>query len=256
MTRHKRKQIKLKSIYQWHRYVGISIALFVILLAVTGIALNHTSELNLNKSYIKNTSLLDHYGIKAPETIHSFNAGNHWASQWQDRLYLNKIELGTYKDTLTGAVNYQNIIIIGLQNSLLLYTPEMEFIEKLANVDGVPAGIKAIGITDQQELAVRTENGVFTTDDSFSIWNKDKNAITVWNDANPLPKELYQSILDIFRGKGLTLERIILDLHSGRILNINGVYFMDFVALLLIFLACTGLWIWTIRLVKQKNHHK
>lgn len=254
MTRHKRKQIKFKSFYQWHRYIGISIALFVLLLSVTGIALNHTTELELNKSYIKNTRLLDHYGIKAPDSIISYNSNEHWVSQWQKRLYLNKDDLGIIGDTLTGVLNYQGMVVIGLSNSLLLYTPDAELIEKLGNVDGVPLLINGIGITDKQELAVRTENGIFTADSSISVWNKDDVAITVWSDTKALPAKLKHSLLENFRGKGLTLERVLLDLHSGRILKISGVYLMDFVALLLIFLACSGLWIWTIRLIKQQSH--
>jgi len=256
MTRHKQTKIKLKSLYQWHRYIGVSIAIFVLLLSITGIALNHTTEFNLNTHYIKNTTLLNHYGIHAPEKIYSFNTNDIWVSQWQDRLYLNEIDLGTTTDQLIGVLLYREMIIMGFKDGLLLYTPDGELIEKLANVDGLPTAINAIGITDKNEIAVKSTNGVYTADMNISIWLHDTQAITVWNDAKELPDNLEQVLLEKFRGKGLSFERIILDLHSGRLFNINGVYFMDFVALLLIFLACSGLWIWTTRWLKQKKHHK
>lgn len=255
MTRHKRK-IKLKSVYQWHRYVGITIALFVILLAITGIALNHTTELKLGKSYVNNKLLLNHYGIHAPEKITSYNKGSVWVSQWHKRLYLNEQDLGESSSQLVGVAVYEDIIIIAMNNYLLLYTTEGELIEKLGSIDKVPAAISKIGITDNNELAVMAASGTYTTDKDFSIWLNNSQAVTVWNDTQPLPADLKQRLVTKYLGKGLTIERLILDLHSGRLLNLTGVYFMDFVALLLVFLAGSGLWIWTIRQIKQHKHHK
>ncbi|MBN4080427.1 PepSY domain-containing protein [Beggiatoa alba] len=256
MTRHKRHPIKLKSVYQWHRYVGVSAAVFVILLSVSGIILNHTSELELNKSYVKNNLLLNHYGISQPEQLHSYSSHNIWISQWQDRLYLGEIDLGVSSSQLIGMALYQEMIIIGLDDGLLLYTPEGALIEQLTGVEGIPAAISAIGITDTQELALKSANGIYTADAELSIWLKDPQAITVWNDAQALPKNLQQTLLEKFRGKGLNMERVILDLHSGRLLGTGGVYFMDFVALLLIFLASSGFWIWTMRLIKEKSREQ
>ena len=63
MTRHKENAIKLRSMYQWHRYIGVSVALFMLILAVTGIMLNHTSRLELDKNYIQTEWLLNHCSV-------------------------------------------------------------------------------------------------------------------------------------------------------------------------------------------------
>jgi len=34
MTRHKKHGIKLRSMYQWHRYIGVSVAVFILILAM------------------------------------------------------------------------------------------------------------------------------------------------------------------------------------------------------------------------------
>jgi len=44
-----------------------------------------------------------------------------------------------------------------------------------------------------------------------------------------------------WRGQGLTVERVLLDLHSGRILAAAGVWLMDVVAVCMIVLALSGL---------------
>ena len=254
MTRHKKYGIKLRSIYQWHRYIGVSIATFIIVLSVTGIMLNHTEQLELDKKYIQANWLLNHYGISAPDNIKSYPAGRHWISQWASQLYLNNQMVAEIEKNIIGAVLYQNMIIIAQNDTLFAYTAEGELIEKISGNEGVPSGIEAIGITDHNQFSVRAANGIFTTNKEFLFWQKNLSVISIWSDDTSLPETLFQNILERFRGKGLNLERVILDLHSGRLLGSWGIYFMDFVAILMVFLALSGFWIWTIRIIKKKKH--
>jgi len=64
-----------------------------------------------------------------------------------------------------------------------------------------------------------------------------------------LPPELEEKLMQAYRGSGLSLERVILDLHSGRIVGQWGVYVVDGAALLFLALVITGLWMW----MKQRN---
>ena len=62
MTRHNKKKSRaklLRSLYIWHRYIGISTAIFVIVLTFTGLVLNHTDELELDAAYVQSDFLLD-----------------------------------------------------------------------------------------------------------------------------------------------------------------------------------------------------
>jgi len=256
MTRHKKHGLRLKSMYQWHRYVGVSIAAFILILAVTGIMLNHTNQLELTKKYIQTEWLLNHYGISAPEKINVYAFKKHWLSQWQQQLYLDNNYIGETEKTIIGVVYYQNMIVIAQSDALLIYTPDGELIDRVAGSEGVPSGIEAVGITDKQQLAVNAANGVFTTNPDLLFWQKMPSAISVWSDATTLPTTLYKEILVLYRGKGLNLERIILDLHSGRLLGNWGIYFTDFIALLMIFLASSGFWLWSMRIIKQRLHKR
>jgi len=254
MTRHKRHTIKLKSMYQWHRYIGITIAFFVIILSITGILLNHTTEFKLSTRHIKNEALLKHYGIRAPDNVRSHVSNNIWVSQWGSRLYLDKKDLGEINSQLIGIMYYKEMIVIGLSDNLLLYTADGELIEKLSSEGGIPPVVTAIGITDNHLLAVNSTQGTYVADIDLTSWHKEPQAKTIWNSPENLPKPLHDILLIEYRGKGLNMERVLLDIHSGRLLGTGGVYFMDVVALLLIFLACSGLWIWTMRLIKQSRH--
>lgn len=254
MTRHKKHSIKIRSMYQWHRYIGVSIAFFILILSVSGILLNHTEYFGLNKKHIKSDWLLNHYGISAPKNIKSYLAGEHWISQWGKKIYLDDHAVADTDKELIGAVFYQDMLIIAQHDSLFLYTRDGELIEKMSKSEGVPPVIEAIGITDANQLAVRTVNGMFTSNQQLLHWQKSSSVNSIWSVQALLPDKLYQKTLELYRGKGLDLERVILDLHSGRLFGSWGIYFMDFVALLMIFLALSGVWIWTMRIIKKKKH--
>jgi hypothetical protein len=51
--------------YRWHRRVGVTSAVFVIILAVTGLILNHNIMLDLHNVHITNPWLLEWYGYDA-----------------------------------------------------------------------------------------------------------------------------------------------------------------------------------------------
>lgn len=254
MTRHKKPHITLRSIYQWHRYIGLTAALFIIIIAITGIMLNHTTEFKFDKHYVKTNWLLNHYGITAPQNIPSYPVENNWISQWDNQIYLNKKIINKNNTPVIGAISYSNMIIIGQADALLVFTPSGELIERVTGSEGIPSGIEAIGVTDKKQLAVRSSSGVFTTNQDFLFWQNSPTAIVIWSDNTSLPNSMHKALLERYRGQGLNLERILLDLHSGRLLGKGGVYFMDFIALLMILLALSGVWLWIQRIIKTREH--
>lgn len=256
MTKHKKPLIKLSSIYQWHRYAGLIAAVFIIVIAVTGVLLNHSNGFKLNKIYIKTNWLLNYYGITAPKNINSYLVANNWVSQWDNRIYLNKKMILKNKTPVIGAVTYADMIIVAQQSTLFVFTLSGELIERVAGSEGLPSGIEAIGITDNKELAIRSSNGVFTGNQDFLFWQGSSSAIVVWSDNTSLPDSIHASLLEVYRGQGLKLGRILYDLHSGRIFGKLGIYFTDFIAFLMVWLAFSGIWLWGIRLFKKKKHHK
>ncbi|HED18424.1 MAG TPA: PepSY domain-containing protein, partial [Gammaproteobacteria bacterium] len=63
---HRRKQrFKLRSFYVWHRYMGVGAAAFMLVIAVTGVLLNHTEGLQLDSRHVQSNWILDWYGIQA-----------------------------------------------------------------------------------------------------------------------------------------------------------------------------------------------
>ena len=244
----KRKPFHLRL---WHRRIGLTATAFVLMLSVTGLLLNHTEDLNLDSSYVKSALLLDWYGIKTPKSPLSYKAGGHWISQLAERLYFDGHELATREvdedDSLVGAVKLGDSVAVAIEGHLMLISSSGELIETLGGAEGVPAGMRAIGLSGDR-LVVRASHGDYFADEDLSHWEESDESETladaVWARPAAPPKNLYDRLADAYRGKGLSTERVVLDLHSGRILGTPGVLVVDFMALALCMLALSGLWMW------------
>ncbi len=245
---HRKQRFKLRSFYIWHRYLGVSAALFVLILASTGIALNHTEALQLDSRHIQSDRILDWYGIQAPNDLLSFRVGERSITLMGEHLYLNRREIeGSYYQ-LTGAVRFDGMFAVAVSDSLLLLAPQGELIERLKGSNGVPAGIKRIGHDlEKQLLVVEGSHDLYQSDADFLRWqrrSKEENSTVEWAVSAPLDTQLKSALQNHFRREVLPLERVLLDLHSGRFFGLPGPWLMDGAAILLILLALSGTWIW------------
>lgn len=243
---HRHKRLKLRSLYVWHRYMGVSAAFFVLLVAVTGLLLNHTEDFELDSRFVESEHILDWYGITAPEQLRIFSAGQHYIALLGERLYLDQHMIpGDYR-VLAGAAELQGMLVIAVDRDLLLFTPDGELIERLPTGNGLPAAIEQLSTATTDTLLVRTEQGVFQSDSALLRWTRrDGEAETLDWIAEVTPDRTLQLTLQQrYRARILPLERLILDLHSGRLFGGFGVWLFDIAAVVLILLALSGTLIW------------
>lgn len=228
-------------LHKLHRRAGVIAVIFIVMLILTGLLLNHTREFNLAGNYIQSEWLLNWYAV-APDGGDAFSVNNNWISRVGSRLYYNDIELPEKSESLLGAVIIEDTIVIAVKDRLLLLTDAGKLIEKLSGQEGVPAGMKAIGVNKDSQLVIDAAHGYYITDINTLEWEEFDEIEAAWSVPVELPGEVHSKLLQMYRGKGLSLERVILDLHSGRILGEFGVYIIDGAALLFLFLGITGAW--------------
>ena len=229
-----------------HRYGGIFSAVLVIFICITGLALNHTDDLELGKRHIGADWMLDLYGIETPP-LTSFAYTDTTASQTGSSLYLGSKPVPGNFGELRGVISSAKLRIIATADTLILLSPAGELVEILAGFNGLPADINRIGLLSGHPV-LDTENGYFQGDAQLLNWTPLTNNPAVqdtrWSVSTNLPVATAQQIASRYRGNGLTVERVILDLHSGRILGAFGPLLADLVAVIFILLAMTGIWMW------------
>lgn len=229
-----------------HRWSGLAALLFVLLLSASGIALNHTSAWRLNERYVAWPWLLDAYGIEAPPPAASFAEGKHRATLLGGRLYLDNRELARGIERLTGMAATEGLLVVAAGTEVFLLTASGELVERMDVTAALPAFITAVGEADGR-VAVQSGNTLFRFDEnlmSLQAAPRSQHSSIRWSTSSAVPADELARLEDLYRGRGITVERVLVDLHSGRIFTRVGPLLMDLVAVLLIGLSVTGLMMW------------
>ena len=234
-----------RKLRRWHRAFGVTASLFVVVLAITGLALNHTERLELDQKFIGSSLLLDWYNISLPDDPVSFATENHRISLLGERLYFDDKELEDHVVKLFGAVQIDDSIIVAIPGEILLLDQRGELIEKLSGAEGVPAGMQQIGLSPDNDLVVQAAHGAYLADLDSLNWDEKQVLDANWSESSAITDTLKTTLSKAYRGKGLSIERVLLDIHSGRILGGFGVLLIDAAAVLFLILAITGVWMWS-----------
>jgi hypothetical protein len=240
----------IRHLREWHRKLGIFAAFFLIFLSLTGIALNHTNFFSLAHQSITNDFLLNHYGIHPPKDVRFF-AGKKLVVTDQF-VWLKEQLLFESENPIVSMGQHQQFLLIATDTKLAIYTLQGQLVDQLNSLSGLPKNITAMS-TEGNQLIIKAGAGYFQADDELLTWHKIETFVE--------PNWLMPQVVDNndiaqaqtrYQSQFLNWERIIVDAHSGRIFGDFGVLFMDLVAIILILLSVSGLYIW-IRYARSKR---
>lgn len=177
-----------------------------------------------------------------------------WITQNGVHIFINDRLLIEHQDKLVGALKLKapEIFIIASASSLLLFTDEMELVEKLDTLGLFGEDISKLGLTKNGTLAVESPSSYWLADEDIVNWSQSDKQETTWSISSNLPITLEQTLAKISTQNILSWETVLLDLHSGRILGDTGIWLFDLASIVIIILSFTGLWIW----LRSKNLKK
>jgi uncharacterized iron-regulated membrane protein len=132
----------------------------------------------------------------------------------------------------------------------LLLEGQGGLIEQLANV---PAQARALAALDDR-LLLETVSGTFAYSDDSGEWLVAETSVNAVQ-PQPLPPELQQHFAHHNPVPGLSWERVLLDLHSGRLFGNAGVLVVDLVGVATALLAFSGLLTWVGRKRRHRKRH-
>jgi hypothetical protein len=242
------------TVFLWHRRAGLTAIVFVIVLAITGIALNHTDALKLDERYIDSAFLLGWYGLEPEGEAISYDVGEHVITVLDHQVFFNTYPVTITTQAFHGAVGTAQLIVLAFDTELLLLTADGELVERMPTGQGF-SEIQRIGIKYQRPVIETAGPRYYMADEHMLDWDVIINEDIAWAQQITLDQTKMAVLLESFRGRGLTLERVMLDLHSGRIFGAYGIYLMDAAAVALLWLSLSGLWVWWQRQRKQKRKH-
>ena len=239
--------MKKTTFRKWHRRLGVSSVVFLILITLTGVLINHAGQLGLDKRNVTLSSLLDFYGIHRVDNIRIFALqpqplsiiGNQlW---WGEQLLLDnpsRLLSATYAEDYIVAIDSQQLFLFDLKGQLL---------EKQNALSGLPSPVTTLGYSKTNGIVLRSgDNNWFQSDSQFTEWfasnADDIHPITAL--AQEQQGALVEKLQGLSRSQHLSWERVLLDLHSGRLLGQWAVWFWDFIAFVILLLSISGIWLW------------
>lgn len=240
----------IRHLREWHRKLGIFTALFLIYLSITGIALNHTNDFSLAKTPITNQWLLNHYGIKPPEDVRFFHQGKIIVTN--EIVWFNEALLFESNEQIISAGKYEQFLLILSQSSLSIYTLAGALVETINTSTGLPSSPSAMALSDQG-IILKTSNGIYQSDADLLTWQAISPKLAPqWLIPGQVNKHQIKQAEQNYRAQHLSLERLVVDSHSGRIFGKIGIFFIDLVAGVLVLLSLSGIYIW-IRYARAKR---
>ena len=238
-----RRRIQLAySVLRWHGRLGVAAAFLFLILLATGIALNHTDRLALDQRFITTEWLLNWYGIAPTNTSVSYKVNSHWVTELDGHLFWDGALIYEHAGSVKGALQVRERFVITTPDALYLFDQDASLIERIVDL---PAKVSRLGWRDQY-IYIDTPIGVFFTNSTFLVWQQ-ADQMPNWVQVTGAPDAIEDDVLRAYRGQGLPWERVLLDLHSGRILGIWGPYLIDGAAIALLILVCSGFYNWMIR---------
>jgi hypothetical protein len=253
MTRHLRKKNNRqlpRLFYRWHRRIGASAALFLVWIVISGWLLNHSDGLQLAQNEIHSPALAHWYNLNYQNPTQSFTHSQHWLINSDATLLLDGKKINVPFTNAIGLAAHEKLIAIANAHEVLLLDEQQTIIDKLSdsslpinNMIHIGSGCSGIVVGDSQHN--------FSTSDGLN-WQACNEPI-VWSQTEKLnAQQLSQVEPQIV--PSISVEKLIVDLHTGRFFGRFGAYVVDAVGLCLLLLALSGLWLF-FRVGNGANRH-
>ena len=239
-----------------HRWLGGISALFLVSLALTGLALNHTERLGLDRVQLDAGWLLQRYNMESGKDIISYRVDETtMLSRMGESLFINAVPLGRAGEPV-GVLSGEDILVVATAKSLFLLTPDAELVETMDTTALPFEGIQFLGRDGGGQPLVVAEGQAWLPDAAWLEFTPQSGPFSVLPlEPATLPPDLQAELLRQHRGEGVSLYRVLLDLHSGRLFGWGGRTLMDLSAVAILILVGTGLsaWVRRSRVVRRER---
>jgi hypothetical protein len=220
-------------------------AFFIAVLAITGLLVQHAHELGLDRRFLGNKVLFQWYGL-TPDPVVSYRAGAHWVSHAGEYLYVDGKPVEERFGDLHGAAEAGLLLAVISADSVVLLTRDAELVERIDVTNGLPEPPLEIIKQATGEVIINGQSAYWLPDSEWLTWYRYTGVPSKPAAPDEPPQSILRNIQHHNLRHELTWERVLLDLHSGRVLA-NGRYIMDIAAVGMLFLAFSGILIWTQR---------
>lgn len=239
---------------RWHARIGLAAALFFVFLVVSGIALNHTESLRLDERKLSAQWLGRWYGLHAEVPARGFKLGDRYLTWDAQQWVLDTTPVARDLPPPLGAVRVGEVCYVATRDTLFLFAADGRLIDKVTG-EALPAlPLTRLGAVDNR-VVIASAQGIFASSDGID-WQRAAGEPS-WSLVETLPADRSSALQELY-APAISSERLLLDLHSGRIFGRFGPLVIDAAALGLLALAISGVWMYlrAARAQRQRDRAK
>lgn len=243
LVRHQSLRIKLlRMLRPWHRRLGVTSALFIFVVAITGIAINHSHDFNLAKTPVTQGWLLDYYGIAAPAHVAQFGSEERPLLIIDNLLWLEDRQILEAPSKLISTAFVGKFIVAIEPDQLYLFDRDGQLLETQNASTGLAGDLQSMAVGGDGLIWLKTGSGYYGGDEQLIDWTPvDTVPPMDWIEAK---NEVNPQIILMARSAHLNWQTVIVDIHSGRLFGALAFWIWDLFAAALLLVSLSGLWIW------------
>ena len=238
--------LKLK-LRKLHKYLGFAFSLFILHLTVTGILLTYPKTFNVEETYVSNFFILKKYNMDTHREVFGLNNIEDEVVIIKNNIYINSKFVDKFNDAIINILyqkKYKRIIILS-KSTIGIYffeniDGELE-INDIISLENTKK-IKYLGLNLSSNIVfLKNDNEYYNLDDNYllkMVNEKDKNI--KWSNISTIDKKLAKYYLNIHQGKGVSLTRILTELHNGKFFGSIFTLILFFSSLSLVFLTLSS----------------
>ena len=250
--------LKLK-LRKLHKYLGFTFSIFILHLTVTGILLTYPKTFNIEETYVSNFFILKKYNMETHREVYGLSNEEDEVVIIRNNIYVNRQFVDKFSDEIINVL-YQkkkNKIIILSKNTIGIY-----FFE---NIDGAleikdiislenTKKIRDLGLNLSGDIIfLKNDSEYFNLNDNYLLeLVNEKNKNIKWSNISKIDKDLAKYYLNIHQGKGVSLTRVLTELHNGKFFGSIFTLILFFSSLSLIFLTLSS-FIFATNIFKNKK---
>lgn len=233
---------------RWHRRLGVAAAAFVLIIALTGVLLNHAHEWGLADARLTGFAARPFLDAGEGGLVVPVSGGGRLA--WvRERLVVPESGEIVPLGPPVGALVADGGVLVAAADRLLILDRKGRVVEELGP-PFLPGAITALGREEAGGILLATAAGPQRLDPALGVVGPASAQNAAWAPAPRPPADAAERTL--LKKADLAVGVPVIDalaaLHSGRLLGFSGRLTADLVALALVYLAFSGL-----RLARRRN---
>ena len=250
--------LKLK-LRKLHKYLGFAFSLFILHLTITGILLIYPKTFNIEDTYISNYFILKKYNMDTHKEVKGLVNIEDEVVIIKNNIYLNSKFVDKFSDEIINILyqKKENKIIVLSKSNIGLYffeniDNELEIID-IISIENTKK-INHLGLSlSGNKVFLKNDNDYYNLDNNHQLKLVDKIEKNIkWSNTNKINKKLAKYYLNIHQGKGVSLTRILTELHNGKFFGSIFTLILFFSSLSLIFLTLSS-FIFATNIFKNKK---